>query len=523
MFDTIVNNISNQYINSVLFIDEQAFPTSKTQDSPDKQKFLDAGAVSRAFSKAGKICGFYAPKTQEDIERCKELVLKPDIVVLDWDIKIDVTYSQEEEIQDDETDDRGVYSLLLLKAIVEDADKDKLKVVFIYTGEPGIHNIIDDIKEALGDSFKKKEDNFEVFSENVHILVRLKPDSKTSLTGLDAFKVEYDDLPQLLITTFSMYVNGLMPCFAMSSLVAMRNSTARVLRVYNSELDAELLGHQLALSNPNDAKSYLANSFGSAVSELIMDAPEINTDNWLEEWIESRFSSGAPKVEIGGVSITPTVAAMKEFVLKRSSPDSLVTKLNDAFNSKIGVGKDAIKKKLSILFHKNGENVERAKYNFASLAHYKNIFSNHASAPILTQGTIIRSNNEYYLCIQQRCDTARLKLSGLDFIFVPLYEKKDKPILAAIALAPNDNRFVYRSSTNAKTIHFSPEKEDEPVKANLVGEKYFFKNAEGEYEWVNELKEMIAQRIVAEIASHYARVGVDEAEWLRLEGKEKKN
>jgi hypothetical protein len=69
-------------------------------------------------------------------------------------------------------------------------------------------------------------------------------------------------------------------------------------------------------------------------------------------------------------------------------------------------------------------------------------------------------------------------------------------------------------------IHFSPDKEKGPVEAKMVAGKYVFKNADGEYEWINELKELVAQRIVTEIASHYARVGVDEAEWLRLEGKD---
>lgn len=521
MFDTIVSDISNQFINSVLFVDEQAFPSSETKDSPDKQKVLDAGAVSRAFSEAGKICGFYAPRTPDDIEKCKKLVLKSDIVVLDWDIRINVTFSQEEESQDDETDDRGVYSLDLLKTIVEDAGNEKLKIVFIYTGEPDINGIIDDIAKALGEPFKKKEDNFEVYSDNIHILVRLKPDAKTTLTGFDAFKVEYKDLPQVLINQFSKYVNGLMPCFAMNSLAAIRDSSARVLKVYNGELDAELLGHQLALSNPDDAKSYLANSFGSAVSELIMNTPEINTDNWIEEWVDSRFTSGTNKVDIGGVSVTPTADSIKDFFSKRSAPDSLVKKLNDAFHAKSKAGQDAVKKKLSMLFHKEGEDVERAKYNFAALAHHKNVFSGHLSAPILTQGTIIKRIDDYYLCIQQRCDTARLELTGLDFIFIPLCKKKENRPLAVVAIAPNDLRFVNRSSTNSKMIHFSPEKEKSPVEAKMVDGKYIFKNADGEYEWVNELKELIAQRIVTEIASHYARVGVDEAEWLRLEAQDK--
>ena len=397
-----------------------------------------------------------------------------------------------------------------------------MKVVFIYTGEPGINDIIDDIAKGLGKPFKIKEDNFEVYSNNIHILVRLKPGSKTTLTGLDAFKVAYKDLPELLIDKFSTYVNGLLPCFAMSSLAAMRDSTARVLKVYNSDLDAEFLGHQLALSDPNDARSYLANSFASAISELIMDTPETDIDNWVEEWIDCRFASGASKVDIGGC-ITPTAATIKDFFSKRNTSDPLTQKLNEAFNTKTNAGQDAIKKKLSMLFHKEGEDVERAKYNFASLAHHKNLFSNRVTAPILTQGTIIKNVDEYYLCIQQRCDTVRLKLTGLDYFFVPLSKNKEKNPLAALALAPNDIRYVNRSSTSAKMIHFSPEKADRPVEAKLEEGKYIFRNDDGEYEWVNELKELIAQRIVVELASHFVRVGVNEAEWLRLAIKEKDN
>lgn len=520
VFNTIVKDIANKYINNVLFIDEQAFPIKNSTRTPDKQKDLDIAAVSRAFSESGKICGFYAPHKLEDIETCKKLVLKPDIVVLDWDIRLEIHYSKEEESQDDETDDRGHYSLDLLKTIVDEAGEDKLKVVFIYTGETGIEGIVDDIAECFGERFQIIKDSCEVYSENIHILVRLKPESKVSHTDYSKFIVAYEDLPNELVSTFAKYVDGLMTCFAMSSLVAMRDSTAKVLQVYNSELDAELLGHQLALNNPDDAKLYLANSFSTAICELIMDNPEINTDNWVDYWIDSRFSSDEKIVKFVGSNLKVTSSKLKTFFSNRHK-DKLKQRINTSFSSNYTANEDKLKIELSKLFHKEGDDIQLSKYRFAALAHHKSIFSNHKTAPSLTQGTIIKDQEgRYYLCIQQRCDTARIKMHGLDFLFLPLHKKKQTPSMGAILLGTNEYYYIHKSSKEVVFIHFSPKQDDRPVIAEHKGSKFLFSNEKGEYEWVNELKDMISQRVVADFASHFARVGVDEAEWLRLEGQE---
>lgn len=523
-FNTIVHEIVNQYINNVLFVDEQAFTTIIKKDSPDKQKSLDAAAVSRAFSESKKICGFYAPETLEDIERCKQLVLIPDIVVLDWDIRINVAISKEEENQDDDTDDRGRYSIELLKSIIQDAGNEKLKVVFVYTGEPGINVVMDNISEAIGKEFRKNEADFEIFSDNIHVLIRIKPNSKVEHTGYEHFQVAYSDLPQVLIKTFSNYVSGLMPCFAMSSLTALRACTARILRIYNSELDAELLGHQLALDNPNDAKSYLANSFGSAVSELIMDNKSTDTDQWVEGWIDSCFSPEGQSISFVGTHINRSAISLKDFFFKRMTPTSLKERINTSFSSSLSARSDTLKQSLSVLFHKEGEDVLRAKFNFAALSHHKNVFANHSSAPILTLGTIIKDKEgNCFLCIQQRCDTLRLPIKGMDFVFLPLVtEKSEMKVFEAVAIGPGDIRYIVQSSSSALLINFSPDKEHGPVVARTVGGKYIFKSSQNEFEWVNELKDIVAQRVVTAYVSHFARVGVDVAEWLRIEGTNKK-
>ncbi len=521
-FDTIVKRIANEYVNNILFVDEQAFLSDgNSSHLTDRQKALDVAAVSKAFSDAGKICGFYAPNTLEDIDRCKQLVLKPDIVVLDWDIQIERTFSVEEESQDDETDDRGHYSIELIKAIVEDAKDEKLKVIFVYTGEPGINGIVTSIAESLGTGFSTNEEKFEVSSANIHIIVRLKPDSKVVHAGFDHLKIPYEALPYAVMESFSEYVRGLMPCFAMKSLTAIRNSSAKVLKVYGPELDSELLGHQMALPNPDDVKAYLANSFGSAVSELILGSGEVDTDDWVKEWIDSTLSSDR-SLSLAGQRIVASSTSIRRFF------DSRYEKVNarERFNSSFSVNCSSNKESkliscLSQVFNNGDVDIEEAKYKFAALSLCKNLFSTTPFIPSLTLGSIVykRESDEYYLCIQQRCDTARVPIEGQRFVFLPLYkERPSKSLIGALSLAPGKVLYIKKSSSNAVSFKFKPKEDRKAVKAELEDGLYVFKSSDGIFEWKNELKEIIAQRIVAEFSSHFARVGVDEAEWLRIEG-----
>ena len=520
MFDSIVKTIANEYVNSILFVDEQAFSSrSASSIAIDKQKRLDASVVSQAFSNAGKICGFFAPKTIEDIETCKTLVLKPDIIVLDWDIQINKVISKEEESQDDETDDRGYYSIELIKAIAIDAKEDKLKVIFVYTGEPGLNDIVSSIVESLGDGFKVNNNQFEVSSGNIHILVRLKPDSKVPV-DYNAFKVSYEDLPSVVIDSFSKYVSGLMPCYAMKSLIEIKNSSAKVLKVYNSELDAELLGHQMALPNPDDVKTYLANSFGSAITELILGSKEIDIDLWVEDWIDSKMSASR-SLTIAGQEIVASATSVKTFFDNRYDIDNIKERFNTSFSAKCSSKNEKkLISSLSSVFQVEDVEVERAKFRFAALSHIKNLFSTAAYVPCLTLGSIVYKldSEQLFLCIQQRCDTARVPINGQRFVFLPLYKEKQSNMFGAISVAPGVILYIKKSSSNAVSFWFRPDDDQKPVRAIMEDGKYVFKSSDGVFEWKNELKEIIAQKIVNAFSSHFARIGVDEAEWLRIEG-----
>lgn len=525
-FKVIVKDIVDEYINSILFVDERAFVFGQGADQLEKATDLDVSVVSRSFTKAGKICSFFAPRTNDDIDECKKLVLKPEIVILDWNIKIEQPVTAEDEMQDDEVDDRGHYTLELLKTIVNDAGDEKLKVVFIYTGETDILEIIHVVSKELGQSFQPNEEECEVSSDNVHILVRLKPDSKVSHAGFDKFKVSYEKLPNTVIEEFANHVKGLMPCFAMKSLSCIRDSSAKVLKLYSSDLDSELLGHQMALPDPDDARTYLVNGIGSGITELIMDNPNVNTDLWVDAWINSFIPPEERVVTIEGKQFSVSQKSLEKFFNDRYLSNKVEKRIKSAFNVTFNKKtrreeENAVISNMSSLFGRQDFDATDCRYRFAYIGHSKNLFSskNHNSH-ILTLGTIVKdtSSGLYLLCIQQRCDTARVAIDGMKFMFIPLSEHKDNhPLIGAIATGWGTTLYIPKSSKQIELIHFRPSEANKPVVSVEKEGHSFFISEDSEYVWVGELKELVAQRIVTSFVGHFARVGIDEAEWLRVE------
>lgn len=521
-FSTVSREIVDSFVHDVLFIDERAYRKDESEENPAQD--FNLASVSKSFAEKGKLCSFYAPSTKEDIEVCKSLILRPDMVVLDWDIFIPEAGGVEDETADVDDDDRGLYTKQFIRVIVEDASDQKIKVVVVYTGQPDLHDIVNQINMSLAnDSFSVNLDNCEVSSKNVRILVRSKSNQPSAHSPFKHFMVSYENLPDLLVSAFSEFVEGLMPCFAMKCMTEIRESSAKILGVYHRGLDAELLAHELAIPNPEDTRSYISNSFGSAITDLIMGNEDIDIDRWVEKWIESVFSQNPVIKSIAGKRVNVSKDTIRKFFINRITKPNLSIRFNSAFGISVE-GEDLISvtNQLSRLFHQNEMIIDKSRYEFASLLHKKNLFSMNIPIPVLTLGSVVEKlddGGEYYLCIQQRCDSVRIPREGRDFLFLPLAEDKQRSIICAISIAPGKCLYVPKASYNIAVFHFSPTKAKLPIKANIEDNSFVFTTTEGiRLKWLAELKELNAQRIVAEFTSQLSRVGLDEAEWLRIEG-----
>lgn len=507
-FIELSKTIANNFIQNVVFIDDKAYKDDTTNNS------FSASDVSNVFAKTGKICAIYSPKSTSELkEYYNNLLKKADVVILDWylNIKNDEAKSLDPNADADREEPRGEFTLNILNEIIRDAGIDKLKLIIIYTGETVITDIRDSIMKNL-DSTLFSVDSYTIKSSNVRILIRSKGGQKfVHMPDLQPLVVEYDKLPELILNAFTDLTNGLLSNFALSALTTLRNNTSKILGKFSPRLDPAYLGHKVNIPNTSDAKELLVQLFGDAVTELI-GCENIDTNTWIKNWIDSHIEEKT--LNISGTNLVIN----KEILCKiiNSSRSNLKLKIKEATKSDIG---NKVYKSASELFQYGDIQIEDSNISFAKLTHHKNLFLPQQKRPYLTLGAIIKSisENTYYICIQQRCDSIRIE-GERRFLFLPLEQNNDN---YSIIISKEYKFKINESSYALKTIKFKVIDGEQAIYA-IKNEKgtYLFTSIHGDkYEWIIDLKEMHAQSILNNYCSHLSRVGINESEWLRLQTK----
>ena len=149
-FNEITENIVRNFLHNVLFIDDSAYRPDEDDD------FFDSEKISSVFAKHGILTTIFSPLVESDLSYCKKLFYKSDVIVLDWNLKLDSTSDDlDEEVDSDNDEPRGFYTKRLIKSYVdENIDKnDKtLKLFLIYTVEMdlvGVTKYIYEIAEYI--------------------------------------------------------------------------------------------------------------------------------------------------------------------------------------------------------------------------------------------------------------------------------------------------------------------------------------------------------------------------------------
>lgn len=514
-FEDITKEVVNRFLQNVLFIDDKAYQLERKENS------FDANQISCVFAKEGKLCTIYAPLSECDLCQCSSLFSKADAIVLDW--YLDLTSSKEsaDDEKDAEVDEpRGFYTKYLIEEIVEDAKNEKLKIVVVYTGEKDLRGITEEIYNSIAHYGIFTLGDCCVHSSNVVIVVRAKYNGGDQFKHLEDLKnkvIKYEDLPKFINDEFADHVNGLLTIFALLAISIMRENTSRILNVYSPELDIAYIGHKMVLPNPDDAKDLLVRLFGESITDLISSLC-IDTQDWLSLWIKDRFNQ--PKM----IKISDKIIQIdQDCIVKLLSnhSDDFESLIKEYFDNLSKNDAKQIHKNAALLLDENAEMVKKANLIFAKLTHHKNIFLPQIENPILTLGTIIYSSSAdcYYLCIQQRCDS--LRIDGIRrFLFLPLVESGGE---THVVVTDEKQLQVAKSSYDIKTIKFQASEDKRCICSKLIKDektkkdRYVFTSIHNEeFEWILELKDLHAQRILNSYSAHLARVGLDESEWLRL-------
>jgi hypothetical protein len=152
MFFEYSKTIANDFLQSIVFIDDKAFNQSSSQESPEAIRHgFDALSVTRAFATSEKICAVYKPESPFDIEKLIKLTKKADVSVLDWQIVFTKEDSQIDSEEDAEADDpRGEHTMKIIHGILSDSiSHNSLKLIVIYTGETDLYSITNQIHDSL--------------------------------------------------------------------------------------------------------------------------------------------------------------------------------------------------------------------------------------------------------------------------------------------------------------------------------------------------------------------------------------
>lgn len=517
-FTEISQRIADDFLSTIVFIDECAY-----KQAPENDNDFDAKAVTETFAKKGKICSVFAPEKASDLDNICSVLFKADAVVLDWRLNIEddnAKSSTDLETDVDTDDERGKYTIPIIQKIIKDAGNEKVKLIVVYTGETDLKQIGRDIAESLN----IESGAFEIAYHNVKIVIRAKSAESGKYKYLDdEYKqqvIDYSQLPDLIVEQFSAMVNGILPNFALQTITEIRNSTSKILGVFSKDLDPAFLGH-CSLTCIDDGAELLSEVFGTAITELI-DTSSINLNEWVNRWIE-QISSTGKKIKLKDVknnqSGKPTENTTRIDVSKDLLANIIVgnfKNIKDTSN-KIYSDKNA-PKHASGFYCLNGESEDKTNQLFAQLTQNKDLFSIKPVAPELTQGAILKDEQDcYWLCVSPACDCARIGAEGRFFLFVPLLkseEKKSSPIIIS------EDCVVYPSMHPFDIKVFFFEKKH-IVPFYTYQQKYCFLSGQHIFEWVLTLKRLYAQRITEKLSSQMSRVGLNISEWLRTKGNDK--
>ena len=477
---------------------------STTMDDPE---ILDAKTLIDEFAALGVACAVIRPTDDdENLNNAIKLSERSDIVILDWILHQDNGRKTKELIKD---------------ILVEQGDSDRMRLIAIYTGEPNLRLVAESAAEVLESHFgdqPRKPNEFVATLPPVRLTVFGKGYTRRLPQDEDYNQriVPTQHLPEILVREFAIMTTGLLPSAAIAALSEVRAQTHKLLRMFSNSLDPAYLGHRALLENPSDAENHVV---AMLVTELsaILDSNNVTNQVGIESirtWINHMFVENPINFNCLPTTTNDNddVATLMEKGIEDSEyRDFLEWKWGNITHAFLS---DALA---------NSSNRE-----FAKMMHMKNRYG--TRPPYLTLGAVLYSEsddrNSYWVCLQPKCDSVRITRPTA----FPMVELKPAPNHKSEFEIVVSHRgqttllHVPRKPSNMRMFTF---RQTDPllklVAAERCGSKWNFE-AESlkKFEWVCELKDEHAQRIVNEFAATFARVGVNESEWVRRSGVKRK-
>ena len=188
------------------------------------------------------------------------------------------------------------HALDLVTAILSSDRGNRLRLIAVYTGEPRLPEIGEEIVsslETLGRPVESSEANCEIASGPCRIVVYAKAGTPTP--DLKDRTVDEEALPDRLINDFTRMVVGLVPSLVLASLTTVRENVYRVLERFGAGLDPAFLAHRACLPVPSESEQHMVEQIGSELRGIMDDAVLEARNEFsaaVEHWLTERSEGG---------------------------------------------------------------------------------------------------------------------------------------------------------------------------------------------------------------------------------------
>lgn len=518
-FSDLSKNIASNFINSVLIADDEASYGGE----------FNTKDVVSAFAKHKKNCSIVKFDSELDSEDIILMDQNSDVTILDWKLHSEEKKDDldEKDLEDDaESDDvRGKYTNPIIFNIVLNALKEeKLKIIIIYTAENGMVQIIDSIKDYLNErdlNFESIND-FTIQKDKIRIAILGKRNHKEHrIAEIRDRAYSFDELPDAISREFSYLTKGLLGNIVTKSICSIRAHTFKLLNLYNSEnFDGSYLAHRSLTEN---AQNFIVDQLKETLADLMIydDVEKIVSHDNLSYWIDDNniTSNTVEGFNVNGEVLKDVIMKGFDNAIKehwRMQTDS------DISGKKLQKIRKSFQIDGSRFFSKKGNYDVNNDLGFSFITQNKITLNNKSFKPILQLGTIIQNltRGNYYLCLQPKCDSVRLK-EVTNILFVPMIESEDNQFDIIIN---HDGYKKFRLNylvSDFITIPFAPTEKETISGFHKYNRINFYSYCEENkdygswYKWITELKDNQAQRIVHAYSVKLSRVGLDDYEWLR--------
>lgn len=540
-------NIAKEFIQSITMVDDQAVFSN---GEPVGANFFDAGTMIKNFAEQAVMCSIFKFTEEPDVIRIAKISQKSDVTILDWKMELPRKEEPEgdDDLEDDDIDPKGYYTLEILKNVIG-CKYNKFKLFIIYTEEIDFNRIIDKVENSLQSiqlEVIKDKSSFSILCNGNKITIF----GKESLKGGVKHSKEiakrsftYEELPDALYSEFIDFTHGVVSNIFLKSITAIRANTYFLLNTFQREIDAAFIAHKGLLPIPDDAHDHIVELIGSEIKSVIGGAlKEFVTNSQIETLIETldvkELVFDAVKNELAqipGINTTniPSNFSIDEFKSLFSNGLISTCKYEDEpAKSKIELSKKVIKHLPQVIIKGHNSQLKKSvvermakqsNIRFAKLTTIRNRYLD-SNKPILTLGVIIKGTtvsgkNEYWICIQPKCDSVRLAedeniYQGRSFMFLSLAERSTNGDIVL------DSKLGFKIEYNiikSRQFMFKPTKKGMVVvKGNTPNDWFFLDSFGRRFEYIAELKNDFAQGVVNTFASQVSRVATNHSEWLRL-------